>query len=82
MPRQTGFWYKAVMRLSDRVIVVTGASGIAASAARLFATEGASVFIVAIEEAQCAALAGSLSIAVGAEAGYAVADLTVEQDAE
>ena len=82
MPPSTGFWYKPVMRLSDRVIVVTGASGIAASAARLFAAEGASVFIVAIEEAQCAALAESLSVAVGAETAYAVADLTVEPDAE
>ncbi len=64
------------------MILVTGASGIAGAGARLFATEGASVFIVAIEEAQCATLAGSLSKAVGAEAGYAVADLTVELEAE
>lgn len=69
------------MRLRDRVILVTGASGIAASGAKLFASEGASVFIVGVEEAQCAELAGAIE-ASGAEAGYAVADLTMEASAE
>ena len=50
-------------RLAGRVIVVTGASGIAAAAARRFAAEGASVGIVSLERDETAALAASVSAA-------------------
>ncbi len=59
-------------RLAGRGVVVTGASGMAADAARRFAGEGADVFVVARDPEECAAL--SLP--------YAVADLADECAAE
>ena len=47
--------------LSDRVVLVTGASGIAAAGARLFGSQGASVFIASIMEEECAALAAEIT---------------------
>ncbi len=69
------------MRLKDRVIVVTGASGIAAAGAHLFAVEGATVFVIAADEGQTVGLVGSLT-STGANADHAVADLTVESETE
>lgn len=64
-------------RLADKVIVVTGASGIAAAGARRFAEEGATVFVVARSESACEALTSELR-AEGWRSGWAVADLTRE----
>jgi len=67
------------MRLSDRVVVVTGASGIAAAGARRFGAEGASVFVLAIDEDQCRGLAGELGES-GVAVGWSRADLTDEPE--
>lgn len=64
-------------RLADKVIVVTGASGIAAAGARRFAEEGATVFVVSRSESACESLAGELR-ASGQRSGWAAADLTDE----
>jgi NAD(P)-dependent dehydrogenase (short-subunit alcohol dehydrogenase family) len=61
--------------MSNQVCVVTGASGIAAAAARRLATEGAAVFTISLDDAECAALHAELAES-GAEHGWAVADLT------
>jgi NAD(P)-dependent dehydrogenase (short-subunit alcohol dehydrogenase family) len=55
-------------RLKGKVCVVTGATGMAADAARRFAAEGAEVWVVARDPAQCRALG----------LPYAVADLRDE----
>lgn len=67
--------------LTGRVILVTGASGIAAAGARLFGRSGASVFIASRTGDKCAALAAEITSAGGA-CGWAEADLTVEEDAD
>ncbi len=67
--------------LADRTILVTGASGIAASGARLFAREGASVFIVSRTGEKCERLADEVNEA-GGTAAWAKADLTVEAEAD
>jgi len=67
--------------LSDRVILVTGASGIAAAGARLFAASGAPVFIVSRTPDKCASLTGEIT-AAGGVAAWAQADLTVEAEAD
>ncbi|MFW2339064.1 MAG: SDR family NAD(P)-dependent oxidoreductase [Acidimicrobiia bacterium] len=64
--------------LSSRVVVVTGASGIAAAGARLFAEMGASVFIVSRTEEKCVRLADEIASA-GGSCGWARADLTIEE---
>jgi NAD(P)-dependent dehydrogenase (short-subunit alcohol dehydrogenase family) len=69
------------MRLSGRSIVVTGATGIAAAAARKVAEEGGKVFVISIDEADCRSLGSELE-ALGALAGFEAADLTVEADAD
>jgi NAD(P)-dependent dehydrogenase (short-subunit alcohol dehydrogenase family) len=61
------------MRLADRVVVVTGATGIAAAGARRFSAEGASVFVVSLDEGDCRDLASEID-----DAGWAPADLTDE----
>lgn len=66
--------------LAQRVILVTGASGIAAAGARLFGTLGASVFIVSKTEDKCAGLAGEITD-TGGVCAWARADLTVEEQA-
>lgn len=66
------------MRLADRVVVVTGASGIGAAGARRFAAEGASVFIVSLDEGQCRALAAEVD--ASAPVAWAAADLTDEAE--
>jgi NAD(P)-dependent dehydrogenase (short-subunit alcohol dehydrogenase family) len=67
------------MRLADRVIVVTGASGIAAAGARRFSNEGASVFVISLDEGECRDLADGL--AGPGRSGWFAADLTDEEDA-
>ncbi len=66
--------------LSNRVVLVTGASGIAAAGARLFAELGALVFVVSRTEDKCVRLADEVAHAGGA-CGWARADLTVEDEA-
>jgi NAD(P)-dependent dehydrogenase (short-subunit alcohol dehydrogenase family) len=68
------------MRLSDRVVVVTGASGIAAAGARRFGAEGAVVFVTAIDEGQCRGLAEELGQS-GVTVDWSRADLTDEAEA-
>jgi NAD(P)-dependent dehydrogenase (short-subunit alcohol dehydrogenase family) len=60
-------------RLDGKVCVVTGATGIAAAAARRFAREGSQVFVVSREEDECVELCGQIP-----GAAYAVADLADE----
>jgi NAD(P)-dependent dehydrogenase (short-subunit alcohol dehydrogenase family) len=62
-------------RLVDQVCVVTGATGIAAAAAHRLVAEGASVFTISRDEAECQALHDELATAAH---GWAVADLTDE----
>jgi NAD(P)-dependent dehydrogenase (short-subunit alcohol dehydrogenase family) len=69
------------MRLADRVVVVTGATGIAAAGARRFSEEGASVFVVSLGEGECRALATELE-ENGAAVGWASADLTEEDQTQ
>ena len=64
-------------RLKDKVIVVTGASGIAAAGARLFAEAGARVFVISRTGAKCEALVDEIR-ATGGEADWVAADLTQE----
>jgi NAD(P)-dependent dehydrogenase (short-subunit alcohol dehydrogenase family) len=64
-------------RLAGRVIVVTGASGIAAAGARRFAAEGASVGIISRDPAKTKALAASIAKA-GGSVEWAAADLRDE----
>jgi NAD(P)-dependent dehydrogenase (short-subunit alcohol dehydrogenase family) len=61
-----------VSRLAGKVCVVTGATGMAADAARRFAAEGAEVWVVAREREECEALG----------LPFAVADLREEAAAE
>ena len=68
-------------RLRDRVCLVTGSTGIAAASARQFAAEGATVFVVSRTKDHARALAEEL-IADGGRAGYALADLAVDGDAD
>ncbi len=64
-------------RLAGRVIVVTGASGIAAAGARRFAAEGAGVGIVSRDAARTESLATSIADA-GGRVEWAAADLRDE----
>jgi NAD(P)-dependent dehydrogenase (short-subunit alcohol dehydrogenase family) len=57
-------------RLSNKVCLITGSTGIGAATARLAASEGASVFVVSRDEESCRALAEEIGC------GYHVADLT------
>lgn len=68
-------------QLEGHVILVTGASGIAASGARLFASRGASVFVVSRTAEKCAALADEINRA-GGRCGWAQADLSMEAEAD
>lgn len=61
-------------RLADRVVVITGATGIAAAAAARFAEAGATVFTILINADECEALHAELS----GTHGWAAADLTDE----
>jgi len=65
------------MRLSGKKIVVTGASGIAASGARAAAREGARVFLISLDVEECRDLASEID-----GSSFAVADLCEEEQAE
>ncbi len=67
-------------RLIDRVILVTGSTGIAAASAERFAAEGASVFITSRNEDHCRELADRI-VAGGGRAAFQAADLADEQQA-
>ncbi len=68
-------------RLRDRVCLVTGSTGIAAAAARRFAAEGASVFVVSRTAAHVRALTDQIA-ATGGVVASTVADLTDEAAVE
>lgn len=65
------------MLLSGKSIVVTGATGIAAAAARRMTREGAKVFVISLEEADCRRLVESI-VSAGGSAWFAAADLKDE----
>ena len=67
-------------RLAGRACLVTGSTGIAAAAARRFADEGASVFVVSRDAGHAGALAASLGSAAP-RAGWHAADLRDETQA-
>jgi NAD(P)-dependent dehydrogenase (short-subunit alcohol dehydrogenase family) len=61
-------------------LLITGATGIAAATAKLAAQSGASIFIVNLHEADCAALANEIR-AAGAQAEFYAGDLVQEETA-
>lgn len=67
------------MATPGRSVVITGASGIAAAAARQFAAQGDLCFVISRSEANSAELTASLG---SSSAGYRVADLQREDEAE
>jgi len=70
------------MLLENKVAVITGSGrGIGRAIAKLFATEGASVFLTARTERQVAGVAKEIA-AEGGKAGYAAADLTRDKQCE
>lgn len=68
-------------RLDGSICLVTGASGIAAAAARRFAIEGSSVFVVSLDPEEASAVVDEI-VANGGRAAAAGADLRVESDVE
>jgi NAD(P)-dependent dehydrogenase (short-subunit alcohol dehydrogenase family) len=64
-------------RLADRTCLVTGASGIAAAAARRFAAEGAAVHVVSLHADECARLA-DLITSDGGRCSWTSGDLREE----
>jgi len=62
-------------RLTDKVILITGATGIGAATARMAAQEGARVFIAALVAMECEALAKELG------GGWHAGDLSEEANA-
>jgi NAD(P)-dependent dehydrogenase (short-subunit alcohol dehydrogenase family) len=70
------------MLLENKVAVITGSGrGIGRAIAKLFAREGASIFLTARTEGQLAGVAKEIT-AEGGKAGYAAADLTREKQCE
>lgn len=76
---QVGF--APMNRLVDRVILVTGSTGMAAAAAERLATEGAVVFVTSRTESHCRELADRISSA-GGRVACCPADLTDEAEVE
>jgi len=68
-------------RFAGRTVLVTGSTGMAASAAVAIAAEGGSVFAVSRDVEHLRALAASLGVAGGASAWH-VADLRVEAEVD
>jgi NAD(P)-dependent dehydrogenase (short-subunit alcohol dehydrogenase family) len=64
-------------RLSEKVCVITGATGIAEASALRFASEGASLFVIALRSEDCENLAAMLPAST--PYGWAAADLTNEE---
>ena len=57
-------------RLENKIVLISGSTGIAAATARLAASEGASVFVVALERGECAdVFTGDLTLADTARDG-------------
>lgn len=67
--------------LARPTLLVTGASGIAAAAARLHASSGGGVFVISRNDAQCAELAAEIT-GQGGSCAWSAADLTDEAGAE
>jgi NAD(P)-dependent dehydrogenase (short-subunit alcohol dehydrogenase family) len=67
-------------RLAGKVCGITGATGIAEAAALRFAAEGARLFVVALREEDCGALADRIGTTT--EMTWVAADLTNEDDTE
>jgi NAD(P)-dependent dehydrogenase (short-subunit alcohol dehydrogenase family) len=67
-------------RLEGKVCAITGATGIAEASALRFAAEGARLFVAALREEDCRALAARLGAT--AELIWVAADLTLESEAE
>jgi NAD(P)-dependent dehydrogenase (short-subunit alcohol dehydrogenase family) len=65
-------------RLAGRACLVTGASGIAAAAARRFAAEGAAVHVASLDPEQCAALCAGIA-AAGGRCTWSAGDLRDEE---
>jgi len=70
-----------VSRFDGRTCLVTGSTGMAASAARALAAEGGSVFVTSRTAEHARSLAGEIE-ALGGRAEWAAADLSKEDDAE
>ncbi len=68
-------------RFAGRTVLVTGSTGMAASAARAIAAEGGSVFVVSRTAAHLETLAGEIASGGGRSAWYA-ADLRREEEVE
>lgn len=66
-------------RLSAKVCLVTGSTGIAEAAALRFAEEGAALFITSRTEAHCRELAERIAL-VGGRVAYRTAELTSEDE--
>jgi NAD(P)-dependent dehydrogenase (short-subunit alcohol dehydrogenase family) len=64
-------------RLAGRACLITGASGIAAAAARTFAAEGAAVHVASLDAEQCAALSDTIASA-GGRCTWSAGDLREE----
>lgn len=67
-------------KLTGRVCIITGATGIAEATARLAAREGAAVFFAGLDEQSCRKLASRIQSA-GGSCAYLAADLSRERAA-
>lgn len=72
--------YNDHMRLAEKSVVVTGATGIAAAGALKAAREGAAVYVVSRGEAECGELVRTIENE-GGRASFSIADLTTPSDA-
>lgn len=68
-------------RFEDRVVLVTGSTGMGEATARLIAQEGGAIFVVSRTAEHAQALAESI-VAVGGRAAWHAADLAQEEPAE
>lgn len=68
-------------RFEGRTLLITGSTGMAASAARAASAEGASVFVMSRTEEHARALAGAIT-EIGGRADWRAADLTAEDEVE